>query len=428
MDLNQIAKDPAAWFLGIGVSTLVGVWWARMTPAQGNACLVLGVAALAVAVAIKTGGLSLVVRALWVFAVAGVVGLFVNYQMWTHRAETLDAKKAILATVADTEYRDVVAEVIHAFEPKSYISVAGAIVGPDGARSVDISVWPITGGVAGPTVVDVIDRSDGNPVGVDAVDVADSKRRDVKANAILLCSSTGFDATALRKAKRLHIGLISVLKRGDQRVRGRIEEEIYLRHVNVSPFTVDYEGATPADYATLRANMKATHDVTYRGGSVAALMQWRATQTVLLNPGVNDQPLVDRIRLIKPTTFDVRGHEVTLLSVSAHYRPKVQWLSQAVRLDAAAGIYDYVRGRVRLAGGQNQYVIEGINFDTATPIADAPMGAVLGVGLRPGELDVNLVMFTGLDLSQSQPADFSDLVTPEALSMKIANVPPAITP
>jgi hypothetical protein len=95
------------------------------------------------AVAFKTGGLPPLVRGLWIGAALCLVGLFVNYQLWTPRAETLDAKRVVLAQVENAEYRELVVQVIHAFEPHAYISVAGAVLGPDGARTVDIS------GVAG---------------------------------------------------------------------------------------------------------------------------------------------------------------------------------------------------------------------------------------------------------------------------------------
>jgi hypothetical protein len=317
------------------------------------------------------------------------VGLFVNYQLWTPRAETLDAKRVVLAQVENAEYRELVVQVIHAFEPHAYISVAGAVLGPDGARTVDIQVWPVSGGVRGPTVIDVIDRPD------------------------------AFDALAIQKAKRANIGLISVLKHGDKRIRGRIVEEIYLRRVNVSPFTVDYEGASTDDLETLRQYMTATHNVTYMGGSVASWLQQRALMIISNNPEV-EQPLIARFDLKKPTEFLVQGHQVNLRALSIRFHPRVQWLSQIVTLDAKNGIYDYVRGRVRLAAGSNSYVIEGVNFDTAKPMASPPPVSGIGVGLHPGEVDITLLMIEGLDLPQgTQIPKLEELVKPDDLSMTI---------
>ncbi len=416
---NQLLKDPASYCFSLGVGAILGVWWARMTPAQSNVTLVIGVLAISAAVAFKTGGLPPLVRGLWIGAALCLVGLFVNYQLWTPRAETLDAKRVVLAQVENAEYRELVVQVIHAFEPHASISVAGAVLGPDGARTVDIQVWPVSGGVRGPTVIDVIDRPDAKPVGIDAIDIADSKRRDVRAKAMLLCSNTGFDALAIQKAKRANIGLISVLKHGDKRIRGRIVEEIYLRRVNVSPFTVDYEGASTDDLETLRQYMTATHNVTYMGGSVASWLQQRALMIISNNPEV-EQPLIARFDLKKPTEFLVQGHQVNLRALSIRFHPRVQWLSQIVTLDAKNGIYDYVRGRVRLAAGSNSYVIEGVNFDTAKPMASPPPVSGIGVGLHPGEVDITLLMIEGLDLPQgTQIPKLEELVKPDDLSMTI---------
>jgi hypothetical protein len=81
-DWTQLLKDPANYLFGLGVAAILGVWWARMTPAQSNATLVLGVLAIGGAVAIKTAGQPIVLRALWVGAVTCSLGLFVNYQLW----------------------------------------------------------------------------------------------------------------------------------------------------------------------------------------------------------------------------------------------------------------------------------------------------------------------------------------------------------
>ena len=95
---NQLLKDPASYCFSLGVGAILGVWWARMTPAQSNVTLVIGVLAISAAVAFKTGGLPPLVRGLWIGAALCLVGLFVNYQLWTPRAETLDAKRVYRLT------------------------------------------------------------------------------------------------------------------------------------------------------------------------------------------------------------------------------------------------------------------------------------------------------------------------------------------
>ncbi|MBK9998252.1 MAG: hypothetical protein IPO99_14215 [Nitrospira sp.] len=187
----------------------------------------------------------------------------------------------------------------------------------------------------------------------------------------------------------------------------------------MSPFTVDYEGASTDDLETLRQYMTATHNVTYMGGSVASWLQQRALMIISNNPEV-EQPLIARFDLKKPTEFLVQGHQVNLRALSIRFHPRVQWLSQIVTLDAKNGIYDYVRGRVRLAAGSNSYVIEGVNFDTAKPMASPPPVSGIGVGLHPGEVDITLLMIEGLDLPQgTQIPKLEELVKPDDLSMTI---------
>lgn len=124
----------------------------------------------------------------------------------TPSATTASAEqiRSQLSPIQNSEYRTFVANMIHAFEPRAHITVGGSVIGPDGARIVDIQVWPDTGS-SRPVVVDVIDRPDGTPVGIDAIDAAESKREDVHATAMLVCSRTGFDSAALSKAKRTKV-------------------------------------------------------------------------------------------------------------------------------------------------------------------------------------------------------------------------------
>jgi hypothetical protein len=83
-----------------------------------------------------------------------------------------------------------------------------------------------------------------------------------------------------------------------------------------------------------------------------------------------------------------------------------------VQLDAKAGIYDYVRGRVRLAPGSNSYTISGINFETATPLSYTPEINEFGVGLSPGEIDTELVYVQGLT-DAGVRADLDSLMVPK---------------
>jgi hypothetical protein len=82
----------------------------------------------------------------------------------------------------------------------------------------------------------VIECKDFDPVttgkvGRPYVDALDSKRQDLDASTTKISSNSGFTTDALRKAKRKGIRMVSVLKRGDNLVRAKVEQKIYTRRV-----------------------------------------------------------------------------------------------------------------------------------------------------------------------------------------------------
>jgi hypothetical protein len=318
--------------------------------------------------------------------------------------------EALLADVKDHAYRQLVAAVIHAFEPQASLAVGSLVSTPDGVRKIDIEVR--SPDKLRLTVVDVVDLPIGQEAGIDIVDSADSKRTDIKADVMLVCSNTGFDLIAIRKAKRKRIGLISVLRQGDERVKAVIEEQMYLRRVNLAPITIEYAGDKLPKNPII-------HDIKYRGASIDAWLIWRAVTIATANPTI-EQKLVATFNLKQPTEFDIRQSRVKLQKFSVRFQPHIQWLSQTVRLDAATGIYDYLRGKVRFAPGANSYTIQGIDFDRATPLSSPPDANDLAFGLVPGEVDVRLVMFEGLlDGMEQYNRKLDELFRPEDLTTQI---------
>jgi hypothetical protein len=263
--------------------------------------------------------------------------------------------RTLLRSVPDTDYRNLVAEIIHAFEPKAYVSVSAMTAGPDGTRRIDVLVTSADTVPPLITAIDVFDLPTDHKVGVDMVDAADSKRADIRANAMLICSNTGFDELAIRKAKRQRIGLISVLRHGDDRVKAVITEEIYLSKVKLDPIKVSYDFETERDFNLFKSLNPSGHDLKYRGKSVDAWLQIRAMDIAKANPSI-EQSIIATFKLKAPTTFDIKGQHVKLTGLSVRFQPRTQWLSQTVQINATQGIYDYVRGRARLAGGANSYV------------------------------------------------------------------------
>lgn len=318
----------------------------------------------------------------------------------------------LLAAVPDS-YRRLVASVIYAFDPHATLSVGNLVGTPDGIRTVDIEVRS-SGEDGAPllSAIDVIDLPVGRKVDIGFVDAADSKRSDIRADAMLLCSNTGFEQDAISKAKRKNIGLISILRQGDKRVKAIIEEELYLRKIDITPLTITWNGD---DLQNLNPNPDILE---YNGGSVGA---WLALQASLM-AGMHPE-LVARVtgtfNFIKPTDFYKNGKRITLRSMAVSFTPRVQWLSQIVQLDAETGIYDYIRGRVLFAGGPNSYTVSGVDFDRATPLSSPPPVRSLGVGLKPGEVEMSLAKVHGGPAEGTAIAKLDDLIRPEDLQLKL---------
>jgi hypothetical protein len=331
--------------------------------------------------------------------------------------QSLNEIKERLKPLQNTSYRELVATVIHSFEPKADIKVGSWVQGPDGARNIDIEVRSVVDGKYKLMAIEVVDLPGDRKVGVETIDAIDSKRADLQADIAVVCSNTGFDAIAIRKAKRKRIGLISVLRQGDPRVKALIEEELYLRKVHLGSMQFNYAGDNPPPDWPPNLEIQI-HDLQYQGKSVDAWLQQRAAIFVASQPELS-QPMTLKFDLKTATEFEIKNHRVYFHSLSITFYSRTQWLSQVVRFDALTGIYDYLRGRVRLAGGKNSYMIHGVDFDSATPLSTPPALQDFGVGLFPGEVDFSLTMVEGLNLPAGMEIPkLEDIVRPEDLKFQ----------
>lgn len=317
---------------------------------------------------------------------------------------------------AGKAYQDLVALVAKAFDPGAEVKADEWIEGPDGRLDMDVS---IRGNVDGKPVLIVIeckdfDLSKTGKVGRPFIDALDSKRHDLGADAVFISSNSGFTEDALNKARRKGIGAISVLSSGDQRVKIIIEKEIYFRKVKLGPLTFTYNG--PGAGAL---NGIGVHDLKYKGAPVDAWLQVRASAIVAANPNIS-QKFIATFSFREPTDFDFKGQNILLESIAISLSPETHWYAQKVQLDASLGMYDYLRGRVRLAGGENKYLINGINFDTGIRLDTAPKIENAGENLLSGEIDINLVMAEGVTMDrETLVPPLEEIVIPEDLNIKM---------
>ena len=79
--------------------------------------------------------------------------------------------------------------------------------------------------------------------------------------------------------------------------------------------------------------------------------------------------IVARHSFVSPVEFEFSGQAALISGIDLRFSPETKWFSHIVTIDATLGIYDYIRGRVRLAPGEdnNSYMIHGVNIYDGTP-------------------------------------------------------------
>lgn len=319
-----------------------------------------------------------------------------------------------------SEYQDLVALVAKSFDSETEVKTGEWVRGPDGRLDMDVS---IRGNIDGKSILVVIECKDykkTRPVGRGIVDALDSKRQDLQADIAIICSNAGFTRDALNKCRRKDIGAISVISQGDKRVKAIIEKEIYFRKVKLDSIKITYRGEALKAYSE--------GELKYQSLPVDSWLQVQACSIVQMNPWISKR-VTATFNLKAESELEIRDEIVHVEKIEISFTPITQWYSQIVQLDAALGLYDYLRERVRLTPGESRYVIKGVNFDAGTPIESPPEieqgKSPLSVDLDvSGGFDVDLLMIEGLGLSRddlTRIPQLEDLIIPEDLDLKIPN-------
>jgi len=165
------------------------------------------------------------------------------------------------------------------------------------------------------------------------VDALDSKREDLGADLAIICSNSGFTKDALAKAKRKKIGMISILKFGDNRVKSEIHEQIYFRKVWFLDMNVQLRFKNPSEHCNqnlreLQKDIKI-HELRYQGLSVDNWLQHKIAMFVTVNPMVV-QKVTGSFDFKIPTILELKGTPVVVEGITISFRPEVKWYSQTV--------------------------------------------------------------------------------------------------
>ena len=102
---------------------------------------------------------------------------------------------------AGTEYQELSGFVAKALDPGAEVKTGTWIEGPDGQREIDVEV---RGSASGSPHFVLIECKDWKrPVDIQVIDALDSKSKDLRADAAIICSNSGYSSKALAKAERV---------------------------------------------------------------------------------------------------------------------------------------------------------------------------------------------------------------------------------
>lgn len=320
-------------------------------------------------------------------------------------------------TKVGTPYEQVVAEVLASFDPKVNVSQGQWVPGPDGRRDMDVLLEGTVNGKNRRVMVECKDfnpdpKSTG-PVGIQYVDALDSKRRDLAVDFAVICSNGGFTADAIHKAKRVGIGIISVLKKNDERVRFRVVEEIYLRHLKLE------NSAVQLKYGEFRVNVRNTPMVNlkYRGLSIEGWVAGRIIDILASQPIVTGH-YQDALRFRQRIRIDLPWSSVEVTELTILFTISGTWLASVGMIDATRGIYDWIRRRVRVPTDTKYSVDYSFNFDIGTPITEPPPSEFIKDGLN-GEIAARFMRVENLSRPPGAYPNLTPLILPEDLSLEI---------
>ncbi|WFP61370.1 hypothetical protein [Mesorhizobium sp. WSM4904] len=265
-------------------------------------------------------------------------------------------------------YEQVVGDVAKQFDPAAQVTVGEWVEGPDGRREVDVLITGTVDDVPRRVLIECKDYdSRKRRIGIGIIDAADSKRRDLGIDLTLICSNAGFSTDAMRKARRVGIGLIGILKEADPRIRYKVFDEIYARRINLSmKADIDIKVVSGSVAAW------AVEAITFESASVFAWLQHRVILFVTHNRVVKGTHYL-RFRFRPPVLIQQGTHSAFMTEISLRFTLTGQWIAQQVEIDATSGLYDWLRKRVQLAPvpGDSRLVYKDVKFGTGGTVIDS---------------------------------------------------------
>ena len=305
---------------------------------------------------------------------------------------------------AGKQFELVVSDVVKEMDPDSTVRRGEWIEGPDGHRELDVFVEGTVDGVSRRIHIECKDYDpDSRPIGVAHIDALDSKHRDLKFDASLLCSNAGFTQPAIKKAKRLGIGLIGVLRKGDKRIRYRIFDEIYVRRVNFVPNSANINIGW-VEILPDQGNL-GLEEILFESLPVFNWIKNRMFIFVASNPIVKGTHLLS-FRFKHPVEFSLPIGFAAAKSVSVEFKLTGGWVAQRVQIDATCGLYDWIRQTIRRAPGAGKLVFKDVKIGKGGNPINCPPDFHLydPAALNAGEISMWILDMGGYDSPKEIPS------------------------
>ncbi|HEX5445181.1 MAG TPA: restriction endonuclease [Pirellulales bacterium] len=243
---------------------------------------------------------------------------------------------------AGKAYNELAQMMAAALEPKATVKMGQWIEGPDGKREVDVEVRGSPDEQAFFLLIECKDWK--APVDIEEIDKLDSKRKDLSADRIMICSNSGFTKKALRKASRLGIDAVSVLACGNELVKLRLTREYVAKRLSVDQWSLDLfpgEKSEPLFAPGGQLNRFDARDLRYAGLPVANWLHSLSADLLRENEGVSN--IVATFAFKQAVEFAIDGVAVELGGIRLRIACSRKWFSRVVSEDVSLGYFDWIR-------------------------------------------------------------------------------------
>ena len=238
---------------------------------------------------------------------------------------------------AGSAYNELAKKMAEALEPAAVVKMGQWVEGPDGKREVDVEV---RGTFEGQQFFLLIECKDWkNPVDIKEFDKIDSKRKDLLADRVMICSNSGFTKKALRKAARLNIQAVSILAEGDKIVKLSINREFIAKGLSVNKWWLDLFPARGSEH--LIQKQWDPRELFYGDLPVVNWLHEMSSSLLVEKEGAKN--IVETIAFKQETEFRLIATLVKLRGFRVRMICSSKWFAQTVQEDVSLGYYDWIR-------------------------------------------------------------------------------------